>query len=388
MTLKRTNYWILQFTFIFLKGCAQNAVPPPEEVPLTAPVGNVDLIIAQQAPPENQLLDIAVNVFDVALKKDETLEFGEWIFSEIRANETHYLPYILRETLLRSNQWGAVRVLPESDPSVDLQVKAKVMASNGRRILVQVVAIDSSGRVWLDQEYLDLASETDFPNRTRYTAGQPFESDEFVEPFQDVYNKINNALVKFRSTLTEQELVDLKRVSEMVYASDLAPESFDHNLVKTESNLLTVVSLPAEDDPMLRRVKEMRARHHLFIDTVDDYYGSLYENMRPSYAVWRKYSFDQINEASKAAESQYDFKNYGRSGGYLTLTQRYDRYRWSKIFELEYRDISASFNNEVGPAILELNERVHGLSGTMEEQYIQWTRILRQLFSLEAQIPE
>ena len=388
MTLKRTNYWILQFTFIFLKGCAQNAVPPPEEVPLTAPVGNVDLIIAQQAPPENQLLDIAVNVFDVALKKDETLEFGEWIFSEIRANETHYLPYTLRETLLRSNQWGAVRVLPESDPSVDLQVKAKVMASNGRRILVQVVAIDSSGRVWLDQEYLDLASETDFPNRTRYTAGQPFESDEFVEPFQDVYNKINNALVKFRSTLTEQELVDLKRVSEMVYASDLAPESFDHNLVKTESNLLTVVSLPAEDDPMLRRVKEMRARHHLFIDTVDDYYGSLYENMRPSYAVWRKYSFDQINEASKAAESQYDFKNYGRSGGYLTLTQRYDRYRWSKIFELEYRDISASFNNEVGPAILELNERVHGLSGTMEEQYIQWTRILRQLFSLEAQIPE
>ena len=388
MTLKRTNYWILQFTFIFLKGCAQNAVPPPEEVPLTAPVGNVDLIIAQQAPPENQLLDIAVNVFDVALKKDENLEFGEWIFSEIRANETHYLPYILRETLLRSNQWGAVRVLPESDPSVDLQVKAKVMASNGRRILVQVVAIDSSGRVWLNQEYLDLASETDFPNRTRYTAGQPFESDEFVEPFQDVYNKINNALVKFRSTLTEQELVDLKRVSEMVYASDLAPESFDHNLVKTESNLLTVVSLPAEDDPMLRRVKEMRARHHLFIDTVDDYYGSLYENMRPSYAVWRKYSFDQINEALKSAESQYDFENYGRSGGVLTLTQRYDRYRWSKIFELEYRDISASFNNEVGPAILELNERVHGLSGTMEEQYIQWTRILRQLFSLEAQIPE
>ena len=388
MTLKRTNYWILQFTFIFLKGCAQNAVPPTEEMPLTAPVGNVDLIVAQQAPPEIQLLDIAVNVFDVALKKDETLEFGEWIFSEIRANETHYLPYTLRETLLRSNQWGAVRVLPESDPSVDLQVKAKVMASNGRRILVQVVAIDSSGRVWLNQEYLDLASETDFPNRTRYTAGQPFESDEFVEPFQDVYNKINNALVKFRSTLTEQELVDLKRVSEMVYASDLAPESFDHNLVKTESNLLTVVSLPAEDDPMLRRVKEMRARHHLFIDTVDDYYGSLYENMRPSYAVWRKYSFDQINEASKAAESQYDFENYGRSGGYLTLTQRYDRYRWSKIFELEYRDISASFNNEVGPAILELNERVHGLSGTMEEQYIQWTRILRQLFSLEAQIPE
>ena len=388
MTLKIISYWILQFSILFLVGCVQNAPPPIDEVSLPAPVGNVDLIFAHQTPPENQLLDIAVNVFEVALSEEETLEFGEWIFSEIRANETHYLPYTLRETLLRSNQWGAVRVLPDSDPSVDLQIKAKVMTSSGKRILVHVVAADSSGRVWLDQEYLDLASENDFPGRTRYTAGQPFKPDEFVEPFQDIYNKINNSLVEFRATLTEQELVDLKRVSEMVYASDLAPESFDRNLEKTENNLLTVVSLPAKDDPMLRRVKEMRARHHLFIDTVDEYYGSLYENMRPSYAVWRKYSFDQINENLKAAGEQYDFENFGRSGRYLTLTQRYDRYRWSKIFELEYREISAGFNNEVGPAILELNERVHGLSGTMEEQYIQWTRILRQLFSLEAQIPE
>ena len=387
MTLKRTNYWALKFSFIFFQGCAQNAGSPTEEASLTAPVGNVDLVVAQQTPPENQLLDIAVNVFDVALKEDETLEFGEWIFSEIRANETHYLPYTLRETLLRSNQWGAVRVLPESDPSVDLQVKARVMTSNGKRILVHVAVVDSSGRVWLDQEYLDLASESDFPNRTRYTAGQPFESDEFVEPFQDVYNEINNSLVKFRSTLTEQELVDLKRVSEMIYARDLAPESFDKNLLQDSNNLLTVVSLPAEDDPMLKRVEEMQTRHHLFIDTVDEYYRSLYEQMQPSYAVWRKYSFDQINEDTEAAKEQYDFQNYGQSASYLTLTQRYDRYRWSKIFELEYREISAGFNNEVGPAILELNKSVHGLSGTMEEQYIQWKRILRQLFSLEAEIP-
>ena len=181
--------------------------------------------------------------------------------------------------------------------------------------------------------------------------------------------------------------MDLKRVSEMIYARDLAPESFDDSLRQDSSNLLTVVSLPAKDDPMLKRVEDMQTRHHLFIDTVDEYYRSLYEQMRPSYTVWRKYSFDQINEDTNAAKEQYDFQNYGQSGSYLTLTQRYDRYRWSKIFELEYREISAGFNNEVGPAILELNKSVHGLSGTMEEQYIQWKRILRQLFSLEAEIP-
>ena len=365
----------------------QTAAPPADEVFEPAPVGSVILNYAEETPNEYQLLDIAVNVFDVELHANDSEQFGEWIFSEIRKNETHYLPYVMKETLLRSNQWGAVRVLPENDPSVDLQVKAKVKASNGKRILVHIEAIDSTGRVWLDQEYLDLASEDDFPDRVRITPGQPFDPEEFVEPFQDIYNAISNSLVKFRSALTEQELVDLKRVSEMIYARDLAPESFDDNLRQDSSNLLTVVSLPAKDDPMLKRVEDMQTRHHLFIDTVDEYYRSLYEQMRPSYAVWRKYSFDQINEDTKAAKEQYDFQNYGQSGSYLTLTQRYDRYRWSKIFELEYREISAGFNNEVGPAILELNKSVHGLSGTMEEQYIQWKRILRQLFSLEAEIP-
>ena len=94
-----------------------------------------------------------------------------------------------------------------------------------------------------------------------------------------------------------------------------------------------------------------------------------------------------MEEETNSVDEAYDFSNYGRSRGFLTLTQRYDRYRWSKIFEMEYRDLSVGFNNEIAPAILQLNEQVHGLSGTMEEQYIQWRRILRQLFALEAEIP-
>ena len=131
----------------------------------------------------------------------------------------------------------------------------------------------------------------------------------------------------------------------------------------------------------------MRQRHHLFIDTVDQYYESLYEEMQAAYVIWRKYSYDQIEEEMAASES-YDFNSYGRSRSYLTLTQRYDRYRWSKIFEMEYQDLSLGFSNEIAPAILELNEQVHGLSGTMEEQYIQWRRILQQLFELEEEVPD
>jgi len=387
MALNKPNHHLLYLFFLTLVACSQTRLPSENTEPLLPPVGIVELNQADVALPEHLLVDIAVNVFDVEIDEQEALEFGEWIFTEIRNNETHYLPYVLRNTLLESNQWGAVRVLPASDPSVDLQIQGSVLASNGKRILLHVVATGSTGRVWLNQKYADITLEKDFPDTTRYTQGNPFDPTAFAEPFQDIYNQINNALVEFRASLTEQQLVDVKRISQMVYASDLAPESFQHNLMEDENSLLTLVSLPAEEDPMLERVADMRVRHHLFIDTVDQYYASLYKQMQPSYAVWRKYSFDQVNEELDANGRPYNYEDYGRSGRYLTLTQRYDRYRWSKIFEMEYRDISAGFNNEVAPAILELNENVHGLSGTMEEQYIQWRRILRQLFALEVQTP-
>jgi hypothetical protein len=389
MTLYKSNQYITFIILITLGACSQTRLPTIDIEPIRPSVGDVELNHVSQPPPSSLQIDVAINVFDVRVDESEALEFGEWIFTEIRHNESYYLPYVLRNTLLEANQWGAVRVLPSNDPSVDLQIKGSVLASDGKQIVLHVIATDSAGRVWLNQEYADIAIESDFPADTRYSQGSPFDSTTFVEPFQDIYNQISNSLVEFRQNLTEQQIINLKRISQMVYATDLAPESFQRNLIKDgESQLLSLVSLPAKEDPMIERVNDMRVRHHLFIDTVDEYYASLFEKMQPAYVLWRKYSFERINEELESRSIPYDYQDYGRSGRYLTLTQRYDRYRWSKIFEMEYQDISAGFNNEVAPAILTLNEEVHGLSGTMEEQYIQWRRILRQLFGLEAQTPE
>ena len=94
-------------------------------------------------------------------------------------------------------------------------------------------------------------------------------------------------------------------------------------------------------------------------------------------------AFEQIQEEARAAQRDSDQSRYSSTTGYLTLTQRYDRYRWSKIYEQEYQELAAGFNRETAPAILELNRQVHGLSGSLEEQYTQWRRILRELFELE-----
>lgn len=371
---------------LVLAACAQTPPPPVPEILLPS-VGEVELQVALTPPPENIQLDVGIKVFANRLNASDYERFGEWVFSEIRENEVHYLPYVLRNTLLNANEWGAVRVLPEDDPSVDLQISGTVLRSDGERLEIEIVAVDSSGRQWLQKTYADTTTLDDYPEATRYTPGNRFDPNSFTDPFQDLYDQVANDLLAVRQALAMEELVNVKRVSEMVYASDLSPETFSHTLTETEDGLLTVNSLLAENDPMLARVSEMRLRHSVFIDTVDEYYEALYEEMQPSYVIWRRYSHDQIAEDERVSQqiAEYDIDNFESERTYLSLIQRYDRFRWSKIYEQEFRELAAGFNNELAPAILKLSEQVNGVSGPMTEQYSQWRKILRDLFKLETE---
>ncbi|MFK7863165.1 MAG: hypothetical protein AB8B95_02955 [Pseudohongiellaceae bacterium] len=366
--------------------CAQTP-PAPEIIELLPGVGEVDLETSSSAPAELDQLDIGILVFENQLDAQDKERFGDWVYTEIRENEVHYLPYVLRNTLLDTNYWGAIRVLPQTDPSVDLQINGTVLHSDGERLEIAIVASDSTGKRWLDKTYADTTNLSDYPEATRFTTGNRFNPAGFVDPFQDLYDQVANDLLNIRRSFTDAQLTNLKQVSAMVYASDLSPETFAHTLTSSEDGLLTVNSLLADSDPMLARVADMRLRHLLFIDTVDEYYQALYEEMQPSYVIWRRYSHDQIEEDQRLASRlrDYDLDDYGTSRSFVSLTQRYDRYRWSKIYEQEFRELAAGFNRELAPAILRLNEQVHGVSGTMDEQYIQWRRILQALFKLETE---
>ena len=371
---------------ILLAACAQTP-PEPAPVVLLPSVGEVELQIAVNPPLEAMQLEVGIKVFANRLNASDYERFGEWVFSEIRENEVHYLPYVLRNTLLEANEWGAVRVLPEDDPSVDLQISGTVLQSDGERLEVEVTAVDSSGRQWLSKTYADTTTLDDYPEARRYTPGNRFDPNSFTDPFQDLYDQVANDLLAVRQAFTEAELINIKRVSEMVYASDLSPETFAHTLTTTDDGLLTVDSLLAENDPMLARVAQMRLRHSIFIDTVDEYYEALYEEMQPSYVIWRRYSHDQIAEDERVSEqiAEYDIDNFESERTYLSLIQRYDRFRWSKIYEQEFRELASGFNKELAPAILKLSEQVNGVSGPMTEQYSQWRKILRDLFKLETE---
>jgi len=372
---------------LVLVACAGNPQPEPRPEIEAYEVGQSLLNTASTPPPEFALLDIGVQIFSNAYVPYADPGNNEWVFDEIRDNETQYLPYALRNTLTASNHWGAGRVLPGPDPSMHLMITGELLHSDGSELVLAIHAQDSTGRVWLNETYRDRAEQADFPESTRYTPGNRFDPGTYTEPFQDIYNQINNDLVAARDTLGFNELERIGNVAMLVYANELSPDSFGHMLVENADGLLDAAFLPSVDDPMLKRAMDMQLRHHLFIDTVDEYYEALFEDMRVAYLVWRRYSHDQLTEES----SLIDRTTGGRQvagNGFLALSQRYDRFKWSKIYEQEFTLLATGFNNEVAPAILETNRQVHGLSGTMEEQYGQWRLILKSLFELESALPD
>ena len=117
-------------------------------------------------PSDLLLLDIGVRIFETALEEETNPGYGGLEFATIRENETQYLPYVLRNTLIDANQWGAVRVLPQDDPSMDLLLSGTVLRSDGQELQIHIKVQDSAGREWLNKKYADLTLEEDFPIST------------------------------------------------------------------------------------------------------------------------------------------------------------------------------------------------------------------------------
>ena len=380
-----------------LTGCAQRSSMPEDTSaadalgarPTIEPVGSVSLITAQMRAPSlasdtlGTRVDIGIVPFTTRENAVNKAAFGDWIFDEIKLKETQFLPHLLSKALIESDLWGAVRVLPEADPSLVLTIRGEIISSTGLDLAVHINATDSSGTTWLSRDYADIAQLSDYPESTRFTYGNRFDGANYIDPFHDLYKQIANDLLSVRDTLGAESLGEILQIADLVYARDLAPERFAKTLAEDEAGNLRLVTLPADDDPMLARVSDMRYRHHLFVDTVDEYYQTLYEDIQPAYVLWRRYSLDQTKETLNRDATSPSGTNYGDSRSFLALSQRYDRFKWSKIYEHEFTELAAGFNNELAPAMLELNGQVHGLSGTMEQQYREWRGILRALFELE-----
>jgi hypothetical protein len=65
----------------------------------------------------------------------------------------------------------------------------------------------------------------------------------------------------------------------------------------------------------------------------------------------------------------------------------YKAYREWRMNEDALREITASFDDEITPTIIDFEDRVVNLSGSLHNQYAEWRRLLREIYMTEIGLP-
>ena len=374
----------------------------------TRPLPKINATQATSEIPAEELLDVAVHVFDPGvpseIAKNEQALNKKRIYPDIRAAESRYVATMLRGTLENSGQWGAVRVCPENVQFVDVSVSGKIIESTGAKLALTVTVKDSSGRVWLNNKQYASAADTG-----------SYKTDAAMrarDPFQNVYSEVANDMLTAREALTAQNRRDIRRVTQLEFAKDLAPQAMDGYLSKDRKGLFSVTRLPATDDPISARIDRIRERDSGVVDTVNGYYANFADEMSVSYGQWRRASFEEIEKEQRTLNQArtrtylgaaavaasvfvpqqcglYDYncrrlstgvRTAAAIGGAASILSGLKKYSDSKTHAQALKELSESFQNEVAPQVVDVEGRALKLTGTAEEQYREWRELLHQMY--------
>jgi hypothetical protein len=403
--LKRASTAALGVVLLATGGCM---------VSESRPQPRLEPIQAQRQIAQEELLDVVVHPFDpgipTELADDDEALAKKRIYPELRRAEARYLPVLLRNTLESSAQWGTVRVAPPSAEFVDVRVEGTIAESNGKRLALDITVRDATGRLLIDGKRYE--GEADFG---------AYKTDAALkarDPFQNVYSSIANDLVAARERLTAAERREIRQVSELRFAGDLVPEAAAGYLVERPAArnapaLLRIGRLPATDDPLMERVARIRERDAAVVDTLDGYYAGFAEQMQLSYGSFRRTSWEEIDEeerkrssarmrtalgAAAVAASIFAPGNCGSYqscnlqsaartgaaiGGVASILSGIRKYADARTHAQAFRELAESFQAEVEPQVVDVEGRSLKLTGSTEEQYREWRRLLREFHQQE-----
>ncbi len=349
---------------------------------------------------EDQLLDVWIELFDPGvLPKDK--EDARGLSLDIREAEARYIPFHLRGVMEKTGYWGAVRVVPKDTEGGEILIRGTILSSTGEKLLLEIMALDASGLEWFRKTYKGKAEATDYDN-----INVPTDS------FDALYRAIANDLAQFRDTLTDSERINIRQIAEMRFAADMVPDAFSSFLSKDDKGRVTLLKLPAEDDPAYQRVRQVRERDFLFVDTLNGHFENFYREMGPPYLEWRKARSIEAAALRKIKRKANTQKALGVAailgaiaiealggrdtrastgtmrdvmvlGGIYSIKRGMDTNAQSPIYQGAIEELGQSFSSEAKPMVVEVEGETRELTGSAEAQYEQWRDVMRKIYASE-----
>ncbi len=377
--------------------------------PLTTAYGAVDKVTSSttltlatpsRSFPIESLLDVGIPTLNDGLyltDEDDT------VFPEVRYAEAIYFSNQLGKVLEKSGAWGAIRVTPNSDVIMDLYITGTIFQSDGETMDLEIAVVDSSGKQWFKKRYKQTTGKYAYDRRLK----------SLGDPFQNLFIRIANDLLKYREKISDQRAQELRTISELRFAKKFSPEAFDNYVEEDRKGFLSIVRLPAENDSILIRVRKIRERDYLYVDTMQDYYDGFSQQMHLAYQDFRRSSYDSVVKARQLnAQGNKQIITgigailagiYGRSqartsmaddagtataavGGFV-IKSGLDKKQKASEYSESVAEMGSSLEAEIAPQVIELEDRTVTLTGTVQAQYQQWQELLGKIYQQERGTP-
>jgi hypothetical protein len=385
MPVSNDKPWLIALLCLLCSGCVEQVVrtvdmTPPEQM--------------DRVQTEAELLDVGIAIFDPNVPESYDEQVKQLVHPDIRRAEANFIPYVAKNLLQSTGNWGAVRVVPRPTHAVDVIVDGKILHSTGENLTTEISVTDARDA---------LASKYSYDEKISGT----------IDPFQGIYKQLSDDMLEYRKSLSDEDVLAIRRTAEMKFAREFAPDAFGEHVVREKDGDFVVMRLPAEDDPMLERVRRVREREYLFIDTLDEYYDSYQRDMYPSYQNWRRATYDeaiaykQLRAQSRAraiggataiiagvaamAESNDPYVESSGIvsviGGALTIKSAIAKRAEAEIHAEVLQEVGVAAEAEIMPHTIELENQAIRLQGTVDEQYEELRSILRKIYFADLGLP-
>lgn len=402
---------------IVLSGCqsSNNRSQGPLLVGPSAPAsGPGSNSVNKELQNASIFLDVAIPNFDPGFPKDTRtgqIDYAELddegIWPQLRRTEAKLFAIETKKALDNKKVFGSVVVVPDASTPSDLFVLGEITHSDSEVVGASITVVDSSGEIWGKKDFAHEVSANFFRD----------QRNKNKNPYAPLFNEISAYVVELLSKLDVQQKQQIKNMSLMRYARYYSPEAFGQYLssdIKRKNGLryykFELTGLPDENDPMLRRIEELRAQELLFIDRLQDQYEVFDAEVGPSYQTWQEQTLPELEAARKAAVRRNASaalgvglgvlaailsKNSGSSAGQVgavlggigsvvAINEAFKSNSAMKVHNAVIEEQGQAVDLSVGPTEMEFEDNTVELQGTATEQYMQWKTHLRKIFELES----
>ena len=380
-------------------GCSVNEVVVAEET---------KLVVAESPVDEALLLDIGIVELDSGIPEDNDPQKSR-VFEDIRNAETRFLAYHLKTTLQETGHWGAVRVIPSRNAFTDVIISGAIEKSDGEFVVLNISVDDAAGRHWFDKAYETQTGMTSYSERR----------DRRRDPYQKVFNDIANDLQMYVAAVPAKQLQETREVSELQFFGDMSPLAFGEHLQTGEDGVVRIDRLPAEGDPAVARLRQIRERDRLVVDTLNEHYANFYYGISIPYNSWRKnarqesINFREVkrsarlqalvgvvvlagslaidtdsSSSSRTRRVNRGLQNMGIYEGFNRVVGGLRRNSEASLHLDTIAELSESFGAEAAPMVVNVEGQERRLTGTAQAQYESWRKLLKEIYEAETGFSE